>query len=137
METFNLNHIGLANLQIPGLDPVAFSAFGMAVVFCGLLIISLYIYFLPKLLEGASWCKNKLLKHKKDIDGSEKGASVARETEIIMAIAAAFHLDQNFPEETQKLTWLSHGLDESAWSTSGLSHGVSRRHNLHITRRKF
>jgi Na+-transporting methylmalonyl-CoA/oxaloacetate decarboxylase gamma subunit len=141
MNILNLHHIGLTNFRTAGLDPVGFSIFGMAIVFCGLIIISLYIYFLPKLLGMASLFKKKMTANsaagkKIDEDISPRDAAI-REYEIITAIAAAFHLDQDFPEESQKITWLSHGLDESAWLSSGIAHGVSRRHHLHITRRKF
>ena len=137
MNYFNLNNVGLKNLQIEGFDPIAFSALGMTIVFCGLVIISLYIFFLPKLLDFASQCKKKITAKKKIDKNLDKRDAASKENEILIAIAAAFHLDQNFPEEDQKLTWLSHGLDESAWQASGIAYGVSRRHNLHITRRKF
>lgn len=137
MNTFNLNHIGLANLQITGFDPVFFSVLGMVIVFCGLVIISLYIFFLPKILNFASRCKKKIKSKQVRDEDIAKKREAARSDEILVAIAAAFHLDQNFPEADQKITWLSHGLDASAWMATGIAHGVSRRHNLHITRRKF
>ncbi len=140
MNFFDLNNVGLKNLQIEGFDPIAFSALGMAIVFCGLVIISLYIFFLPKILAFASLCKKKIRERKKKDEIGEKSEpkdAVNQENEILIAISAAFHLDQEFPEDDQKITWLSHGLDESAWQASGIAYGVARRHNLHTTRRKF
>lgn len=138
MNSFSLSNAGAANLQIEGLDPIMFSLLGMLVVFLGLIFIALYIFLLPKILSFCSALKKRMGKIKEakpcEVD---RLADLDKQKEIFVAISAAFHLDQDFPEENQKITWLSHGLDESAWLATGIANGLSRRHNLHITRRKF
>jgi Na+-transporting methylmalonyl-CoA/oxaloacetate decarboxylase gamma subunit len=136
MNTFNLSHIGMANLQIDGFDPVSFSFLGMAIVFCGLLIITLYIYILPILLDLPTKLRRR--KRSSHLDSNkESGDAITQEREVMVAIAAAFHLYQDFPENNQRITWLSHGVDHPAWLAAGINNGLSRRHTLHTTRRKF
>lgn len=132
---FSLNNIGLHNLKIEGFDPVSFSIMGMLVVFCGLTVISLYILILPKILAFPSWLRTRKAASKTS-DYSGQDALSDKEKEVILAISVAFHLDQDFPEEDQKITWKSHGDIGSAWQASGIAHGLAVRNHVHISRRR-
>jgi Na+-transporting methylmalonyl-CoA/oxaloacetate decarboxylase gamma subunit len=104
-------NIGLHNLNQPGLDALQFSLMGMGLVFGGLLIIAIYITLLPKLL--------KLGKSKPRPSKAKKAVSNDDEEEILLAIATAFHLHNNFPDGDERITWKSHGDMESPWLVSG------------------
>ena len=115
----NLSNIGLHNLNQPGLDALSFSLMGMGLVFSGLLIIALYIILLPRLLE---LCQPKPLKVEKG-----KSAENGEEEEILLAIATALHLHNNFPDGDERITWKSHGDMESPWLVSGRMHSLTNR----------
>jgi len=138
---FGLDKIGVHNLQIEGFDPVLFSILGMFIVFCGLSIISLYIVILPKILDlPAQYRRRKIEKESKiqeDKGVSSEGSGNGFDHDMLIAIATAFHLDQDFPEETQKITWKSHGDVGSAWQTAGIAHGLAVRNHVHISRRRY
>ncbi len=112
-------NIGLHNLNQPGLDALQFSLMGMSLVFGGLLIIALYIALLPKLLDLFK-AKPKQLK-------SEKSTDPEKEEEILLAIATAFHLHNNFPDGDERITWKSHGDMESPWLVSGRMQSLNNR----------
>ena len=119
----SISQISLANLYQNELDAVSFSILGMLFVFGGLIIIAVYIFFLPKLLE--------ILKGKpRQVASGNAGIKIDRENEILLAIAAAFYLNQNFPEGSERITWKSHGDMESPWLVSGRVHGLSVRKNI-------
>ncbi|MBU0966105.1 MAG: OadG family protein [Proteobacteria bacterium] len=129
---FSFDHMGVANLFAGDFNAVTFSIIGMLLVFVGLIIISLYIVSLP-------WLLKRLGKRPaRPTDAADKLAeqqTIDQEKEILMAIATAFYLDQNFPEENQKITWKSHGDVESPWLISGRVQGMAQR--THVTRRVF
>lgn len=116
---FSLARVSLSNLITPEFNGVLFALFGMAMVFAGLLVISIYIVLLPKILALPAKFKKKAGKFQED--------SASREQEILLAIAVAFHLQQDFPEENEKITWKSHGDLESPWKISGRVQGLSSR----------
>jgi len=128
---FSFDHMGHANLFIGDFNAVTFSIIGMLVVFAGLTIISLYIVCLPWLLKGLG----KKPVRPEAADQAAKQQDMEQEKEILIAIATAFYLDQNFPEENQKITWKSHGDVESPWLISGRVQGMAQR--THVTRRVF
>jgi len=128
---FSFDHMGHANLFIGDFNAVTFSIIGMLVVFAGLTIISLYIVCLPWLLKGLG----KKPARPEAADQAAKQQDMEQEKEILIAIATAFYLDQNFPEENQKITWKSHGDVESPWLISGRVQGMAQR--THVTRRVF
>ena len=118
---WSFDNISLSNLYIGDFNALAFSLTGMSVIFSGLVIISLYIVVLPTIL--------RLLEGKKaavQIPEEEQGQDIFAEKELLLAIATALHLDQNFPEENQKITWKSHGDVDSPWQMSGKVHGLSQ-----------
>ncbi|MEN8189742.1 MAG: OadG family protein [Thermodesulfobacteriota bacterium] len=122
----SFENIGLSNLFAANFNALWFSLMGMGVVFGGLVVIALYIVFLPRLL--------KLSDRKKNIPvesaGETTGDKTQREKEMLLAVAAAYHLHRNFPEDNERITWKSHGDMESPWRVSGRLHGLSVRRKL-------
>ena len=128
---FSFNHIGPANLFSGDFNAITFSIIGILLVFAGLTIISLYIVSLPWLLKRLG----KKPAHQESVDKITQQQDTEQEKEILIAIATAFYLDQNFPEENQKITWKSHGDVESPWAISGRVQGMAQR--THVSRRVF
>ncbi|MBU0681395.1 MAG: OadG family protein [Proteobacteria bacterium] len=116
---FSLAKISFTNLITPEFNAVIFSVFGMAMVFAGLIVISIYIALLPKILTLPAKLKKKT--------GKVNGEIASTEQEILLAIAVALHLQKDFPEENEKITWKSHGDMDSPWKISGRVHGLSVR----------
>lgn len=113
------SNIGLHNIQQPGFNALQFSLMGIALVFAGLLIIAIYILLLPKLLAiGTPKQQRNTGKEKKD---------QLQEEEVLIAIATALHLHDNFPEGEDRITWKSHGDMESPWLVSGRLHSLNIR----------
>ncbi len=134
MEMFTLEKISLSNFAIDGFNPVSFSLLGMMIVFVGLMIISLYIVLLPKILALPQLITKKQKQMIVDDQIKSNDCKVDRNT--LLAIAVAFHIDQDFPEDDQKLTWISHGDLDSSWMSTGIAHGLSVRNHVHISRRR-
>lgn len=125
---FSFAKISLANLTTPDFDAVLFSLFGMAMVFGGLVVISLYIALLPTLLTLPGRLKRMFRKK----DGATSAADSPSDQDILIVISTAFYLSQNFPEEQDKITWKSHGDLESPWKISGRVHGLSVRNQVGV-----
>jgi len=121
-------------------DPLLFSLLGMAIVFCGLVVISLYIVALPMALDLCARIRARAGRgiRAAGAAGPAAGREAAEEDEadILCAIAVAFHLDQDFPAADQKMTWKSHGDMDSAWLKAGIAHGLAVRGHIHISRRR-
>ena len=113
------SNIGLHNLNQPGLDALQFSLMGMSLVFGGLVIIAIYITLLPRLLKLGN-PKTKASKNQQATNDDE-------EEEILLAIATALHLHNNFPDGDERITWKSHGDMESPWLVSGRMHSLNSR----------
>ncbi len=116
---FSLANISFSNLISPEFNAVLFSIFGITMVFAGLVVISIYVSLLPKILALPARFKKKTATPKEEPASSEQ--------DILLAIAVAFHLQQEFPEENEKITWKSHGDMDSPWKISGRVHGLSVR----------
>lgn len=116
---FSFTNISFSNLFSPELNALAFSVMGMFMVFAGLLVISVYIALLPKILALPAYLKKKRRRAdvQKEVD----------EQEILLAIAVALHLHQDFPDDNEKITWKSHGDMDSPWKISGRVQGLSSR----------
>ena len=123
----SISQVSLSNLYQDGINAVNFSLLGMLFVFGGLVIIALYIIFLPKLLDS--------LKKKPKNTASSSIVNRNKEQEILLAIATALHLHQDFPEGSERITWKSHGDMESPWLVSGRVHGLSVRKDIHSWRK--
>jgi Na+-transporting methylmalonyl-CoA/oxaloacetate decarboxylase gamma subunit len=113
------SNIGLHNILQPGFNALLFSLMGMALVFAGLLIIAVYILLLPKLLAIGT------PKRQKSTGNEEKDQLL--EEEVLLAIATALHLHNDFPEGDDRITWKSHGDMESPWLVSGRLHSLNIR----------
>jgi len=116
----SITDIGLQNIFRPEFNALEFSLMGMALVFGGLLIIALYILILPRLLQPRTPAKTK--------DITKAGKTDSREEEeILLAVATALHLHNNFPDGDERITWKSHGDMESPWLVSGRMHSLRNR----------
>jgi hypothetical protein len=122
---FKLIHIGADNLFRGDFNAITFSLFGLTLVFSGLIIISLFILILPKLVNSSQKSGNK-----GDAASPDPSLDSLTEKELLLAIATAFHLDQDFPEENEKITWKSHGDIATPWQISGRDHGLSVRSHI-------
>lgn len=120
---FSLAQFSVDKFFVGDFNAITFSLFGMALVFSGLIVISLFITVLPKIA-------NRQQKGTSDLNAVSMDKMA--EKEILLAIAIAFHLDQDFPEEYEKITWKSHGDIDSAWQMSGRAHGLSVRSHIRV-----
>lgn len=120
--SFSFAKISFSNLISPEFNAVLFSIFGMAIVFAGLLVISIYIAVLPKILALPARMKRRKSEIKEGCSSTEQ--------DILLAIAIALHLQQDFPEDNEKITWKSHGDMDSPWKISGRVHGLSVRSHV-------
>ena len=118
-NNMSFTNMGLHNILRPEFNALLFSLMGMGLVFAGLLIIALYIVLLPKLLQ---------LGTRKNLEALDSpAANRDEEEEILLAIATALHLHNNFPDGDEKITWKSHGDMESPWLVSGRMHSLNSR----------
>ena len=120
---FSISHISLDNLFNHGFNAIQFSIMGMLIVFGGLSIITIYIMLLPKILGLPGQLKVKRTSPKK----SDAESATADESELLLAITIALHLDQTRDGQNQKITWQRHETTESAWRTAGRIKGLAVR----------
>ncbi|MFC1844431.1 OadG family protein [Thermodesulfobacteriota bacterium] len=125
---FSFNSISSANLFQNGQNFISFSIMGMMIVFVGLSIISIYIVLLPKILNLPKIfaAKKEIQKKKKE----EAQSPPARDSELLLAIAVALHLDQTSSGSFQKITWKRDSTHESAWLTAGRVRSLAVRSHL-------
>lgn len=121
---FHFSQISLANLVIGDFNALWFSLLGMGIVFVGLVIISISIDLLPRLLEMGRARRPNAAPEAKESWGEEPEEVDAH---VLLAIATAFHLDQDFPEDHAHMKWKSHCDVESPWRVSGRIHVQSTR----------
>jgi len=113
---FSLSYqISLDNLFNHGFNAIQFSIMGMLIVFGGLSIITLYIMLLPKILGLPGYIKSKKAPAKE----LEKESGTADNSELLLAITIALHLDQTRGGQNQKITWPRHDTTDSTWCTAG------------------
>jgi len=120
---FPVSHISLDNLFNQGFNAIQFSIMGMLIVFGGLSIITIYIMLLPKILGLPGQLKSQRISIKKPAVES----ATADESELLLAITIALHLDQTRGGQNQKITWQRHETTESAWRTAGRIKGLAVR----------
>jgi Na+-transporting methylmalonyl-CoA/oxaloacetate decarboxylase gamma subunit len=125
---FSLSNINSANLFQNGHNFISFSIMGMLIVFAGLSIISIYIVLLPKILglPGMLAVKKEIKKKKKE----EVEFIPAEDSELLLAITVALHLDQTSSGSFQKITWKRNSAHESAWLTAGRVRSLAVRSHL-------
>ncbi|MEN8232463.1 MAG: OadG family protein [Thermodesulfobacteriota bacterium] len=125
---FSLSDISSANLFQNGQNFISFSIMGMLIVFAGLSIISIYIVLLPKILNLP-----KMLAAEKEIKKKKKEeikSLPAQDSELLLAITVALHLDQTSSGSFQKITWQRNSAQESAWLTAGRVRSLAVRSHL-------
>ena len=125
---FSLSNINSANLFQNGQNFISFSIMGMMIVFVGLSIISIYIVLLPKILNLPKMfaAKKKIKKKKKE----EIKFLSEQDSELLLAITVALHLDQTSSGSFQKITWKRDSAQESAWLTAGRVRSQAVRSHL-------
>jgi len=112
---FSLSRMSLDNLFNHGFNAIQFSIMGMLIVFGGLSIISIYIMLLPKILGLPGYIKSKKVAEKE----IEEESAAVDDSELLLAITIALHLDQTRGGQNQKITWPRHDTTDSAWCTAG------------------
>ena len=120
---FSISNIGWDNLFNHGFNAIQFSIMGMLIVFGGLSIISIYIALLPKILGVPGQVKSKRAAGKKAVEGR----TADDDSELLLAISVALHLEQTRDGKNQKITWQRHNLTDSAWRTAGRIRGLAVR----------
>jgi len=124
---FSFDHISLDNLFANGHNYITFSIMGMLIVFAGLTFISLYITLLPKILD----LPNKIKAGKKEKNKETATMQTNTEdSELLLAIAVALHLDQAGGGNYEKITWKRHEDRVSPWLTAGRMRGLAVRSHL-------
>ena len=99
---------------------------GMLIVFAGLSFISLYITLLPKILNLPNLIKAG---RKEKKEKAEAELTDAKDSELLLAIAVALHLDQ-ISSSHEKITWKRHENHVSSWLTAGRMRGLAVRSHL-------
>ena len=120
---FSFSNISLDNLFNHGFNAIQFSIMGMLIVFGGLSIISIYIALLPKILGVPGQVKSKRTAGKKAVEGR----TADDDSELLLAISVALHLEQTRGGQNQKITWQRHNITDSAWRTAGRIRGLAVR----------
>jgi Na+-transporting methylmalonyl-CoA/oxaloacetate decarboxylase gamma subunit len=124
---FSFDHISIANLFENGHNYIIFSIMGMLIVFAGLSFISIYIALLPKILA----LPQKLMAGKKENKAVPEIKSVdAKDSELLLAITVALHLDLGSSSSFEKITWKRYEDRESAWLTAGRIRSLAVRSHL-------
>ena len=121
------DHISWSNLYANGNNYVAFSIMGMLIVFAGLSFISIYIMLLPKILDLPN--RIKAGKNEKK-EAGEAELTDTKDSELLLAIAVALHLDQTGGGNYEKITWKRYEDHESAWLTASRMRGLAVRSHL-------
>lgn len=91
---------------------------GMSIVFTGLVVLSIIIYYLPKAL--AIFDKLFAGKEEQKITLSQVQDPMREGEELVTAIAAVIHMEmqRSFLEDTQKITIARVTNQKSLWATS-------------------
>ena len=124
---FFFDHISFSNLFDNGHNYITFSIMGMLIVYAGLSFISIYISLLPKILDLPQKLKTGW---KIKTEGQEVESIDKKESELLLAIAVALHLDQTSGADYEKITWKRYEDRESAWLTAGRMRGLAVRSHL-------
>ena len=121
---FSFDYISFNNLFANGNNYITFSIMGMLIVFAGLTFITLYITLLPRILD----LPNLFKAGKKEKTAA--GLSNTKDSELLLAIAVALHLEQTGGSTYAKITWKRHEDRVSPWLTAGRMRGLAVRSHL-------
>jgi Na+-transporting methylmalonyl-CoA/oxaloacetate decarboxylase gamma subunit len=124
---FKFDHISWSNLFENGNNYITFSIMGMLIVFAGLSFITIYIMLLPKILDLPNLIKAGRKGKKVE---AEAELTDAKDSELLLAIAVALHLDQSGGGNFEKITWKRDGDRQSSWLTAGRMRGLAVRSHL-------
>ena len=124
---FSFDHISINNLFANGNNYITFSIMGMLIVFAGLSFISIYIMLLPKILNVPNLVRAGK-KRKKET--AEAVVTETKDSELLLAITVALHLDQIGGGSYEKITWKRYEDHESAWLTASRMRGLAVRSHL-------
>lgn len=124
---FSFDQVGFANLFENGHNYITFSILGMLIVFVGLSLISIYIALLPKILNLVQGIQTG---RRNSPDNPLEITPDTAESELLLAIAVALHLDQTTGSTLEKITWKRYEEQESAWLTAGRLRGLTVRSHL-------
>ena len=124
---FSFDHISINNLFANGNNYITFSIMGMLIVFAGLSFISIYIMLLPKILNVPNLVRAGK-KRKKET--AEAVVTETKDSELLLAITVALHLDQTGGGSYEKITWKRHEDRESSWLTAGRARSLAVRSHL-------
>lgn len=103
MTGFSARNIGMANFTTgSGIDPFFLSFIGLAVVFCGLVLIFLSIILLPRLLRVAGGVQRPG-KHPGKKDAASGGHGP--DADLLTAVAVAVHLEMHSMAARRAITW--------------------------------
>jgi len=116
---FSFVHLSVSSLANDRFNSLEFSLIGMLVVFIGLGVIAGYIALLPKLLAWAGHLKRRALPTAKPANGSKTEPGHELDTETLLAVAIALHLDQFGSHDNRRITWKRHELWDSSWQRAG------------------
>jgi Na+-transporting methylmalonyl-CoA/oxaloacetate decarboxylase gamma subunit len=124
---FSFEHISFANLFENGHNYITFSIMGMLIVFAGLSFISIYIALLPKILNLPQLLTSGK-KSKKEAHAAD--AIDKKESELLLAVAVALHLDLTSGSNYEKITGNRYEEHESPWLTASRMRGLAVRSHL-------
>nr|WP_320050559.1 OadG family protein [uncultured Desulfuromonas sp.] len=117
MIHFDLNNIFLG-------DGITTTIIGMTIVFCGLLLISLFIRLLPKVLSAL----DRLSAPRQELAKQPSTDRVASEEEIHAAISMAIHMElERYGGDLQRITISRHSAPGSFWNSAGKMRSLSDR----------
>ena len=123
--------MGVENLFSKGLNGFVFSLMGMTIVFSGLAIICLYVAILPGILDFLKKIKKIITQKTKPSkqNGLKKSQleNDSNEIDIMMAIAAAYHLEESMMADNQKITWKKGDESGHDWKMAGKMKSFSMR----------
>lgn len=97
-------------------NAVTFSLIGYTIVFIGLVVIALYIKYLPVFLHFLEFGYIKEKLHKKDLPVQLSEQEL--EEEAILAVMIAFRIHNLSGYDDHKVTWKRHQGPKSSWDIS-------------------
>jgi len=111
-------------------DGIGIAITGMSIVFSGLVLISLYIYSIPKLLERLEKGAKKLSEKRTPSAAPVAGISGGTELtdELLSAIAYVIHMEKEYEdaEDHQRIT-VQRDDARQVWAVTGRLRNLSNR----------
>jgi len=106
----------------------AITLIGMAIVFSGLLLISLFIAQLPRMLELFDRLVSRAVRPAPSELAVAERAVVSQGEELMAAISLVVHMElERLTGESQKITILRHSGQGAIWASAGKVRSLSQR----------